>query len=729
MSKRPSPEKLLLQVQEEERHIQQGKLKIYFGASPGVGKTYTMLQDAAEKRAQGLDVVAGVVESHGRKEIEKLITNLEQIPLKEVIYRDKSLLEFDLDAILKRNPALVLIDEMAHTNAPGLRHQKRWQDIKEVLDRGIDVYTTLNVQHIESINDDVSQIIGADIKETVPDSMLEIADTIELIDLPAEDLLKRLQEGKVYVPDQAKLAAEHFFKKDTLTALREFALRVTAERVGAQVLLYRAGETVKHIWPSKEKILVCIGPSIESLHLIRIAKRIANSLHTEWIAIYIETPKLKTTTAQRNRAISYLQLAEQLGADSHVLTGFDMVKGIMNFAKENYITQIIIGKKIQPRWKNLLFKSLADEVVRFSEEIDVYVMTSAVKPNPPKKELHESKVPWGTYAIALGMVIITSILNFLLFPFLKGSNLIMIYLLGIIAVSLFAKVGPSIFASVLSVLVYDFFFIPPFYSFAISDIQYLFTLLVMLLVAQVISNLMILTRRLAHSSFFIQHQTSILHKLSRKLAQTRGINKLLDTSVQFLGETFHCQILALIPQNPHLAIMARYQTEIILDDKEQSIAQWVYEMGQKAGFGTQTLSFSKALYLPLLTSRNVLGVLRIQPWQENLLFTPEEMRLLEACAYQIAITLEVDKLHEINKKTELNAELEEMRNFIFSKLAYYLRFHLNKAIQSTDTLFEEGKNLNSELIQKNSKNISIQLRHIQKLIENPEVRLMQKEQE
>jgi two-component system sensor histidine kinase KdpD len=354
-TKRIDPEKLLESVQEQERQEKFGKLKIYLGASPGVGKTYAMLRDAIAKRQQGLDVVVGVVESHGRKDTEEQLSNLEILPRLKINYRGREVSEFDLDGALKRNPGLILIDEMAHTNIEGQRHAKRWQDIKELLDRGIDVYTTLNVQHIESLNSDVSGIIHAPVKETVPDLMIDLADTIELIDLPPEDLLKRLQEGKVYYPEQAELAKEGFFRKGNLIALRELALRVTAERVGAQVLLYRQGLGIKHIWSTNDKILVCVGPGSESLQLIRTARRLATSLQAEWIAVSVDSPRLNQTPNQRNSVIKHLQVANRLGAETVVLNGFDIVTTLLNYAREQNISLILIWKEVKPRWKEVFF--------------------------------------------------------------------------------------------------------------------------------------------------------------------------------------------------------------------------------------------------------------------------------------------------------------------------------------------------------------------------------------
>jgi two-component system sensor histidine kinase KdpD len=404
MPKRQSPETFLQRAEEEENRQNKGKLKIYLGAAPGVGKTYTMLKDALAERDKGLDVVVGVVESHGRSEIDKMLQNLEALPRKSITYRDKTFTEFDLDAALNRDPGLLLVDEMAHTNAPGTRHEKRWQDIKELLDRGIDVYTTLNVQHIESLNDDVAQIIQIPIKETVPDSMLEMADTIELVDLPPETLLKRLKEGKVYFPEQAQIAAENFFRKGNLIALRELALRITAELVSTQVLLYRQGKGITHIWPIKDKILVCVGPGPESLKLIRGAKRLAVSLQAEWLAVYIDTAKGQSANETRNKAIQNLRFAEQLGADQiHILTGFDIVKEILNFAKEQNITQIMIWKRIRTRWRDVFFRNLADEIVRNSGEIDVYIMTGEREPETPLKNTLPKKknIPWKNYVFSI----------------------------------------------------------------------------------------------------------------------------------------------------------------------------------------------------------------------------------------------------------------------------------------------------------------------------------------
>ncbi len=713
---RLSPEKLLHRVQEEERHQLHGKLKIYLGAAPGVGKTYTMLQDALAKRAQGLDVVVGVAESHGRPEIDNLLSHFEVLPRQKVSYRDKELLEFDIDLALKRNPGLILMDEMAHTNAPGLRHTKRWQDIKEILDCGIDVYTTLNVQHIESLNDVISQIIHTHIVETVPDLMLEMADTIELVDLPPEDLLKRLQEGKIYIPKQAELAVEHFFRKGNLIALREVALRVMAERVGEQVLLYRQDQGIKHIWPTKEKILVCVGHRPESTKLIRAARRMATSLQAEWIAVHVDAPRLQLSDDQRNGAIQNLRLAEQLGAETRILTGVHLAKELINFAREQNITKIIIGKRIRTRWKDILLGNLADELVRHSGEIDVWIVTGEPGESQlPKAISLQRTMSWKVYSTAIGIVAMVTIIGNLLFPYLNTTNLIMLYLLGVILVALFGQMGPAFLASVLSIMAYGFFFMPPIESFA--DFQSIFTLLVMLLMAQFISYLTVLTRRQTEVARFSARRTVKLHTLSRQLASTRGVDKLLTTAVQYLSEIFDCEVIALLPENSHLAIRARYKTIEMLSAKELGVAQWVYDLGQNAGLGTDTLPFSDAIYVPLLASQGTIGVLRLRP-QSKYFFTPEQMHLLEACANQIALAIEVDRLQDQSKKSELQVETDRVRSALLQSVSHDLRTPLVAAMGSASTLVEMGGKLDSHKIKKLGNEIYVELEQLSRLINN-----------
>ena len=372
---RPSPEELLKRLEEEERKETAGKLKIYLGSAPGVGKTHAMLKDALVKRVRGLDVLIGVVESHGRPEIERIAKEFEILPRQKITYRGIDLLEFNLEAAIKRQPALILMDEFAHRNGPNLRHPKRWMDIRELLDRGIDVYTTLNVQHIESLNDYVSLITGVPIKETIPNSMIEVAHSLYLIDLPTEELLKRLQEGKIYIPTQAKIATEHFFREGNLIALRELALRVTAEWVRDKGLAYRQRHKIKNVWPTKEKIAVCISPEKESIHLLREAKRLAGGLQADWLVLYVETPNLRANKEKEDEVIKNLLFAEQFGAKIYILKGEDIVREIITFSQEQNVTLLMLWKHIRSSLLGMFSKSLTDAIIRNSGEIDVYIMT------------------------------------------------------------------------------------------------------------------------------------------------------------------------------------------------------------------------------------------------------------------------------------------------------------------------------------------------------------------
>jgi two-component system sensor histidine kinase KdpD len=586
-------------------------------------------------------------------------------------YKTKTLSEFDLDAALKRHPGLILIDEMAHTNVAGLRHLKRWQDIKEILDRGIDVYTTLNVQHIESLNDVVSQIIQIRIQETVPDLMLESADIIELVDLSPEDLLKRLHEGKVYFPTQIKVAKKNFFRKGNLIALRELALRTTAERVEAQVLLYRQGEGIKRIWPTNEKILVCVGPQPESIKLIRTARRLATSLQADWIAVYVETARLGSSETKRRQAIQHLRFAESLGAETHIITGFDIVNAIMDFARAQNVTQIMLWKKIHSRWRNLFFRSLSDEIVRRSQEIDIYIVTGEGGEIKQQKTTAPSLGSSGRfYGFAMAIVAAVTGINLLLYPFLPTSNLIMLYLLGIILIALMGKVGPSVLASIVSVLAYDFFFVTPRFSFMVTGVETIFTLIIMLLMGQLFSYLTIFVSRQAKMARDVEQQTAALHKLSRKLASKRGANQLLRAGVHYIGEIFNCEVAALLLENDRLVVRARYRSAPKLNSKERSVAQWVFDLGQMAGMGTDTLASASALYLPLLAPQGNLGVLRIHPLQADIFFSPPQMHLLQSCASQLALVLETDFLEEKNKKLELKTQTDRMQKALLKSVSH-----------------------------------------------------------
>ncbi|MCL9683227.1 sensor histidine kinase [Legionella maioricensis] len=718
---RPDPEKILQRVHDEERKERQGKLKIYLGAAPGVGKTYEMLRDAIDERNKGLDVIIGVAESHGREEIKRMMMNFEELPRQVIHYHDNKLFDFDIDAALKRNPGLILLDEMAHTNAPGQRHTKRWQDIKELLDRGINVYTTLNVQHIESLNDDVTQIIQAPVKETVPDFMIDRADTIELVDIPPEELLKRLHEGKIYIAQQAELAVEHFFRIGNLIALRALALRITAERVGAQVLSYRHDKHITQIWPTKEKILVCVGPGAESLKLIRAARRMATSLHAEWVAIYVETSRSRSSEQCKNNAIQNLRFAQQMGADTHFLSGPDIVTEVMSFAREHNVTQIMVWKTIRTRPRDLFFRHLADEIVRYSGEIDVYIMTGVqekTKGIKIKKVPLEAKISWSTYAAATGIIVVATAINYLLYPYLPKINLIMVYLLSIIIVALYGQPGPSLLASVLSVLGFDFFFVSPQYSFTVNDLGYLFTFILMFFVSMVVSNLTLLTRRQADAARFSGQQASALYKLTRQLASTRGTDKLMETGLRFISQQFESKAVAFLAENGHLIFHDKLDVDESLSIKEQSIAQWVYDLGQPAGIGTPNLPFAKGLYLPLVGSENPIGVLRLTPLKIKRLLTPEQMHLLEACTNHLALAIEVDRTHEQKGKSALSRDKNYMDNALLRSIAHQLRAPLAVIMVAANSQIELARDLRPNKIRSLGREIYFESEQLNRLINN-----------
>jgi two-component system sensor histidine kinase KdpD len=717
---RVNPETLLKRVQAEELEEQRGKLKIYLGAAPGVGKTYSMLEDANEKRRHGLDVVVGVVESHGRKDIEVLLDGLEILPKATIDYKGIKLEEFDLDAALRRNPGLILIDEMAHSNVSGTRHAKRWQDIKELLDRGIDVYTTLNVQHIESLNNDVAGIIHAPIKETVPDSIIERADTIELVDLPPEDLLRRLQDGKVYFPSQAAIAKDKFFRKGNLIALRELALRITAERVGAQVLLYRQGQGIKHVWSSSEKILVCVGPGTDSLKLIRSARRLATTLQSTWIAVYVDSPLKDASDDERNKAIKNLRVAEQLGAETTILMGLDIVKEIMNYAREQNITLIMVWKHIVPRWQDIFKKRLADEVVRHSEEINVYIITgNTLELDDQHKKRTKFKLTLSyLYLLAVGAVVLATCLNFFLYKFLATRNIVIIYIVTVTLIALLGRIGPSLLAAVLSFFAYNWFFFPYLFTFSATNFEYMAILLLTIWLGQVISNLTLLNRKQAESARASERKATALHRLSRKLASARGSIKLLEIGANYIAELFDADVMVLMPENQELVAKVLVNTHQTLGPKELGVAQWVFDLGQIAGLGTDTLPEADAVYVPLLASQNTMGVLRIHPKHPEQLFTPDQMHFLETCANQIALTIEVDRLQEHRKKVEIEKEIDHTRNILLQSVSQDLRAPLAAIMLTASTQMQMSRQLSSDRIISFGQTIYSESEQLSRLINN-----------
>ena len=674
--RRPDPDELLARVQDEEARKSQGKLKIFFGAAPGVGKTYAMLEAARARRAEGVDVVVGWVETHGRKETEALLPGLEIMPRRRLSYRGTRLEEFDLEAALERRPALVLVDELAHTNAPGSLHTKRFRDVEQLLASGIDVYTTLNVQHLESLNDVVAQITGVTVRETVPDAVLDTAAEIELVDLPAEELRKRLAEGKVYIPEAAGLAAENFFREGNLIALRELALRRTADRVDAQMRRYRLDHAVRETWPTAERVLVCIGPSPYASRLVRAARRMSARLQAEWVAVYVETPgHARISEADGEQLERTLQLAEQLGAETVTLTGSDVAEEVLSYARRRNVTKLVVGKPVESRWRTLLRGSFVERLIRGSGEIDVYVITGS-----GEEGIAEARPAVGAtrrkrrFGYAVLVVAGSSAVAALLANHFALANLIMVYLLGLIIVAARWGRGPAVVASLLSVLAFDFLFVPPRFSFAVADTQYLFTLCVMMAVALVVSGLTARVRDQAEAARARERRTAALYEVSRACANAGETYDVVRVAGQRVAEVFESEVAVFLPhRNGRLAPAFSEKALFAGDPKESSVAQWVFDQAERAGLGTSTLPGSVALYLPLLVSKGAVGVLGAKPAEDGKPFDSERLHLLEAFASQIALAVERTNLAAEAQAAKLQAETERMRSALLASVSHDLR--------------------------------------------------------
>jgi two-component system sensor histidine kinase KdpD len=720
-TQRPDPDALLRRVQAEEARQTEGKLKVFFGANPGVGKTYAMLEAAHEQRREGIDVVIGVVETHGRAETEALVDGLETLPRRAVDYRGTVLQEFDLDAALARRPAVILIDELAHSNAPGLRHAKRWQDVQELLKAGITIYTTVNVQHLESLNDVVAKITGVRVRETVPDSILERADDVELIDLPPDDLLQRLKDGKVYVPEQIQHAIHNFFAKGNLIALRELALRRTAERVDQQMEVYRRDHAVVRTWPAAETIIVCVNTKPRGPRLIRAARQMAADLHAKWIAVYVQIPRhLRLPQSERDRLMQTLRLAEQLGAETVMLTGEHVAQEILSYARSRNATKIIVGKPIRAPWKEWLFGSVVSDLVHQSGEIDIYVITgTAGEGQPPVHRTLQRTSDVQAYGYAVSWVLCATSIAWLMFPYFASANLIMMYLIAVVAVAIGWGRGPSVVASVLSVAMFDFFFVPPYYSFAVSDFQYLLTFGVMLVVALVISNLAVRLQQQAELARYRERQTGVLYTMSRDLATHRGTGMLAQLAAQHLRDVFDAQVAIFLADADKRVQLQRGELLFFeLDPKEAGVAQWVCDHSERAGLGTDTLPGASALYLPLVCSTGPIGVIALRPKSAVLLLDPEQLHLLESLVNQVALALERTRLSDEAQQAHVRAETERMRNAILSSVSHDLRTPLATITGAASSLVEGQDELNSATRQDLARSIYREADRLDRLLKN-----------
>ncbi|MBI4916771.1 MAG: sensor histidine kinase KdpD [Acidobacteria bacterium] len=687
---RPDPDVLLARIREQESRRERGRLKVFFGGCAGVGKTYAMLEAARARQGEGVDVVVGWVETHGRADTEALLDGLERLRPRELSYRGVVLREFDLDAALERRPALLLVDELAHTNAHGSRHAKRHHDVSELLAAGIDVFTTLNVQHVESLTDVVAQITGVQVRETVPDRVLEEADEIELVDLPPEELLQRLREGKVYLAEQAGAAASNFFRKGNLIALRELALRRVAERVDAQMLRYRSEHAIKAPWPTAERLLVLVAPSPYATRLVRSTRRLAGALKAEWIALHVETPdEAGLPAADCEQLRRTLTQAARLGAEVVDLAGEDVVAEALAYARSRNVTKIVVGKPpgaAPVRWPR---RSLGDRLLRGSGGIDVYVISSEPTGTPPVVA-RDQRRPVGhrAWAWTAATVVACTVAAWLMHGRFDLANLVMVYLVGVMVVATRFDRVHAIAASVLSVAAFDYFFVPPRMTFAVADTQYVVTFAVMLAAALLMSGMTSRIRRQAEAGRRRERRTDALFGLARSLAGAGRESEICEAAVRHTGDLLDAGAILLVRHvSGELEPRATTPGTAPLDTAEVSVARWVGDHGQPAGRGTETLPATPALLVPVAAGGGTVAVLAIRAPAP---LAADQIHLVEAFAGQIAVALERSRLAAEAHEATLQVEAERFRNDLLSTVSHDVRTPLAAIAGAASSLLEAG---------------------------------------
>jgi two-component system sensor histidine kinase KdpD len=686
---RPSPDALLDHAERETR----GRLRIFLGAAPGVGKTYEMLMSGRARMADGVDVVIGVVETHGRKETEALVEGFEVIARRRVDYKGRQIEEMDLDAILARRPDLVLVDELAHTNAPDSRHPKRYLDVQEILAQGIDVYSTLNIQHVESLNDVVAQITRVRVRETVPDSIIDRADDIEIIDITPEDLIKRLDEGKVYVPATAKRAVENYFSPGNLTALRELALRRTAQRVDEQLLTHMQAHAIPGPWAAGERVLVCIDEHPRGTSLVRYARRQAERLRAPWAALYIETSRSTgLSEADRNRLAATLRLAEQLGAEVVTLPGQNVAEDIIRYAAANNVTHIITGKPHQSRWREFFEGSVAHDLIRHAGKISVHVVSGEEREQGPGSRgiIHAQPARFDIkpYLMAVAFVAVALGFGILLSRVLDVRNIALVFLMAVLASAVTAGLWPAIFASVVSALAVNFFFLDPLYTLTISDPESVVALGFFFCVAIIASNLTARVQRQAIAARQRARTTEDLYLFSKKLAGTGTLDDVLWATAFQIASMLKLRVVLLLPENGSIAVRAGYPPDDTLAEADIAAARWAWEHNRAAGRGADTLPGAKRLYLPLRTGRTAVGVVGLDNDKEGPLLTPEQERLLDALADQAAVAIERIQLVADVDRAKLAAEADRLRSALLTSISHDLKTPLAAIMGAAGTLKE-----------------------------------------
>ena len=687
---RPSPDALLEHAEREGR----GRLRIFLGAAPGVGKTYEMLMAGRARRADGIDVVIGIVETHGRKETQALVDGYEVIPRRLVEYRGQTLDEMDIDAILKRRPALVLVDELAHTNAPGSRHPKRYLDVQEILAQGIDVYTTLNIQHVESLNDVVAQITRVRVRETVPDSILDEADDIEIIDLTPDDLIKRLQDGKVYFPKTAQRAMENYFSPGNLTALRELALRRTAQRVDEQLLNHMQSHAIPGPWAAGERVLVCVDSQPGGAARIRYARRLADRLRAPWTALHVDTPRLAALSEEdKDRLARNLRLAEQLGAEIATIPGQNVAQDIVHHATANNFTHIVIGRPTRSRWRELIEGSLTYDLIRNAGDISVHVISGAerdgdapsarVKAAPEQKPFQIWPYLFSTAYVA-GALAVSSILD----QFFDVRNLASVLLLAVLTSAVTFGLWPALYACFLSALAFNFFFLEPRYTLTIRDPESIVAFTVFLVVAVIASNLTARVQRQAAAARSRARATGDIYSFSRKLAGAGTLDDVLWATAFQIASMLKVRVVLLLPENGTITVKAGYPPDDTLAEADIAAARWAWEHNRAAGRGADTLPGAKRLYLPLRTGRTAIGVVGLDNDKQGPLLTPEQQRLLDALADQAAVAIERVQLVADVDRARLAAEADRLRSALLTSISHDLKTPLAAVMGAAGTLKE-----------------------------------------
>src|SRR6476619_7479536 len=689
--KRPSLDALLEAARRENDQV--GRLKIFVGAAPGVGKTYEMLQSARAKVKAGADVVVGVVETHGRAETEALLQGLEVLPRKRLEYRDQILEELDLDALIARHPQIALVDELAHTNAPGSRHPKRYLYVEELLSRGIDVYTAVNIQHLESLNDVVAQITHVRVRETVPDSIFDRADAIELIDLTPDDLIQRLKEGKVYVPKQAERALEHYFSPGNLTALRELALRRTAERVDEQLLTHMQANAIAGPWAAGERILVCVSEDPRAAGLVRYTKRLADRLHAQWTAVSIETRRsLQLTDEQRDRLADTMRLAEALGGEALTIPGVGrrIADDVIHFAQANNVTQIIIGKSTRSWWFELVRGSVVHDLVRRSGNISVNVIAgdeqgvakTAVQTAARQEAFNPRPYLMALLFVAAGLAAAT-----LIQPIFGGiENVDLVFLTAVVGVAARFGLWPSLLASVVASLCYNFFFLPPVYTFTITDPTNVAAFFFFMLIAILVSNVAARVRTQAMTATSRVRTTESLYAFSRKLAGTATLDDVLWATAYQIALMLKVRVVLLLPEDGVLTVKSGYPPEDQLDEADLAAANWAWGNDRTAGRGSDTLPGAKRLFLPMRTGRGPIGVIGIDDDKTGPLLTPDQRRLLDALMDQGALAIERVQLVEDMDRVKRTVESDRLRSALLTSISHDLKTPLASVLGAASTM-------------------------------------------